>query len=114
MLSRKKRSMNLQCLSTFFYSFGMMIVSNVMTTMLTEFVPKRSSTGVAVNNLLRNTLACVTLIVASPLTNAIGTGWLLTTAAFICWLLGLALIPMKYKADQWKRKMAEKLSKLPL
>ena len=92
----------------------MMIVSNVMTTMLTEFVPKRSSTGVAVNNLIRNTLACVALIVASPLTNAIGTGWLLTIAAFICWLSGLALIPMKQKADKWSREMAEKVPKLSL
>lgn len=105
---------DLQCLSTFFYSLGMMVVSNVMTTMLTEFVPKRSSTGVAVNNLLRNTLACVALIVASPLTDAIGAGWLLTIAAFICWLSALALIPMKQKADQWSREMAEKLPKLSL
>ncbi|OKL55975.1 hypothetical protein UA08_08755 [Talaromyces atroroseus] len=102
------------CLSTFFYGLGMMLVSNVMTTMLTEFVPKRSSTGVAVNNLLRNSLACVALIVADPLINAIGTGWLLTIAAIICWLSGLALIPMKQKADKWSKEMGEKLPKLSL
>lgn len=90
----------IQCLATFFYSFGMMLVSNVMTTMLTEFVPKRSSTGVAVNNLLRNSLACVALVVADPLINAIGVGWLLTMAAFICWLSGLVLIPMRFYADR--------------
>lgn len=78
----------------------MMLVSNVMTTMLTEFVPKRSSTGVAVNNLLRNSLACVALVVADPLINAIGVGWLLTMAAFICWLSGLVLIPMRFYADR--------------
>lgn len=64
----------------------MMLVSNIMTAMLTEFVPKRSSSGVAVNNLLRNTLACVALIAADPLTTAIGTEWLMTMAALICWM----------------------------
>jgi hypothetical protein len=92
----------------------MMLVSNVLTTMLTEFVPKRSSTGVAVNNLLRNSLACVALVVADPLINAMGVGWLLTMAAFICWLSGLVLIPMRFYADRWSKDMAEKLPALSL
>lgn len=92
----------------------MMLASNVMTTMLTEFVPKRSSTGVAVNNLLRNTLACVALVVADPLIKAIGTGWLTTIAAIICWIGSLALVPMIYKADKWSKEMAEKLSKVSI
>ncbi|KAH8690746.1 MFS transporter [Talaromyces proteolyticus] len=102
------------CLATFFYGFGMMLISNVMTTMLTEFVPKRSSTGVAVNNLFRNSLACVALVIADPLSNAIGTGWLLTLTAFICWLSCLVLIPMKYKADKWSKEMAEKIPQLSI
>lgn len=92
----------------------MMLASNVMTTMLTEFVPKRSSTGVAVNNLLRNSLACAAIVVADPLINAIGAGWLMTIAAILCWLSGLVLIPMQYRAEQWSKEMAEKIPKLNL
>ena len=37
-------------IATFLFGIGSMLVFSVATTMLTEFVPKRSASGVAVNN----------------------------------------------------------------
>ncbi|PFH55683.1 hypothetical protein XA68_17828 [Ophiocordyceps unilateralis] len=50
----------------FFFGVASMMVFATSTTMLTEFVRKRSSTGVAVNNFVRNILSCVGTIVAAP------------------------------------------------
>ncbi|OJJ45134.1 hypothetical protein ASPZODRAFT_70724 [Penicilliopsis zonata CBS 506.65] len=83
------------CVATFFYGVGNMLVFGVTTTMLTEFVPSKPSTGVALNNLLRNSLACIACVVAQPLMDAIGNGWLFTGMAVICWLSGLTLVAMK-------------------
>lgn len=87
-----------------------MLISNVTITMLTEFAPKRSSAGVAVNNLLRNTLACVAAIVAEPLMSAIGNGWTFTIASIICGASGLTLILLKLNAEKWRKKMKEGLN----
>ncbi len=41
-------------IANFFFGVGSMLVFGAATTMLTEFMPKRSSSGVAVNNFVRN------------------------------------------------------------
>jgi uncharacterized membrane protein len=79
-------------IGNFFYGFAGMILTNVTMTMLTEFTPKRSTMGVAVNNLLRNSLSCVSAVIAQPLFDAIGTGWSFTAACLFCLLSGIPLI----------------------
>lgn len=82
------------------------MVFSVATTMLTEFMPKRSSAGVAVNNFVRNIFACVGGIVASPLINALGNGWLFTGLAVICALSGLGiLLAMRSWSGKWRKEM---------
>jgi hypothetical protein len=85
------------------------MISNAMTTMLTEFVPKRSSSGVAVTNLLRNSLACGAVVVAEPLMASIGNGWLFTGVSVICWASGIVIIVLKRNAGRWSKVMAEEL-----
>ncbi len=41
------------CIASFFFGLGNMLVFGAVTTMLTEFTPKRSSSGVALNNFVR-------------------------------------------------------------
>jgi len=36
--------------ANFFFGVGSMIIFNIATTMLTEFMPKKASNGVALNN----------------------------------------------------------------
>jgi multidrug resistance protein len=87
-------------IANFFFGIGSMIIFGCVTTMLTEYVPslvgvgfadlndrfmpRRSSSGVAVNNFIRNIFSCVGGIVAQPLIDAIGDGWLFTGLGIIC------------------------------
>ncbi|KAJ5505193.1 Major facilitator superfamily domain general substrate transporter [Penicillium fimorum] len=96
-------------LGNFFYGVGGMILSNVTMTMLTEFTPKNSTIGVAVNNLMRNSLSCVSAIIAQPLFDAIGTGWSFTAVCLFCLLSGIPLILLRIKRDEWSRQMKAKL-----
>lgn len=45
------------CVVNVFFGLGCILVLGAVTTMLTEFTPQRSSSGVALNNFLRSTLA---------------------------------------------------------
>ncbi|KGO76907.1 Major facilitator superfamily domain, general substrate transporter [Penicillium italicum] len=92
-------------IGNFFYGFGGMILTNVTMTMLTEFTPKKSTIGVAVNNLMRNSLSCVSAVIAQPLFDAIGTGWSFTAACLFCLLSGIPLILLRMKREEWSQKM---------
>ncbi|GFF47766.1 MFS transporter, putative [Aspergillus udagawae] len=92
-------------IGNFFYGFAGMILTNVTMTMLTEFTPKRSTMGVAVNNLLRNSLSCVSAVIAQPLFDAIGTGWSFTAACLFCLLSGIPLILLRIKREEWSARM---------
>ena len=43
-------------IANFFYGVGSMLIFAMVTTMLTEFMPQKSSSGVALNNLIRELL----------------------------------------------------------
>ncbi|KAL3436761.1 major facilitator superfamily domain-containing protein [Aspergillus tetrazonus] len=96
---------DLLLIGNFFYGFAGMILTNVTMTMLTEFTPKRSTMGVAVNNLLRNSLSCVSAVIAQPLFDAIGTGWSFTAACLFCLLSGIPLILLRIKREEWSARM---------
>lgn len=79
-----------------------MLIFSMVTTMLTEYMPKKPSHGVAVNNLLRNTLACIATIVADPLIKAIGTGWLFTGLAVLSLIIGAVIILLMSRyGEKW-------------
>ncbi|KAJ4159561.1 uncharacterized protein LMH87_008459 [Akanthomyces muscarius] len=92
-------------IANFFFGFGFMLISSVTMTVMTEFVPGSTTTGVAVTNLVRNTLGCVAAIVADPLIQAIGNGWTFTIAFFICILSGALMIFMKRNWELWRKEM---------
>lgn len=99
-------------IANFFFGIGSMIIFGCVTTMLTEFMPRRSSSGVAVNNFIRNIFSCVGGIVAQPLINAIGNGWLFTALGIICWISAFSVIwAMKRFGPQWRIKMDKALNK---
>ncbi|CUS15275.1 unnamed protein product [Tuber aestivum] len=63
---------------TLIFGFGSMLALGMAMTMLTEFVPGRASSAVAVNNFVRNIFACIGGTLTEPITDAIGSGWLFT------------------------------------
>ena len=78
---------------------------------LTEFLSKRSSSGVAVNNFVRNIFSCVGGVVASPIINAIGNGWLFTILGVVSWISAFAVIwAMRKFGPKWRVEMNKKLS----
>lgn len=74
--------------------------------MLTEFMPKRASNGIAVNNFMRNIFSCVGGIIAAPLIRAIGNGWLCTILGIIALVVGGGVIwAMKKFGERWRVEM---------
>ncbi|EFX03818.1 major facilitator superfamily transporter multidrug resistance [Grosmannia clavigera kw1407] len=99
--------------ANFIFGFGSMLVFGVVTTMLTEFMPRRSSGGIALNNFLRNIFSCVGVIVAQPLIDAMGYGWLCTMVALLSWVIGNACIwALRRYSQKWRVEMDAKLNKL--
>ncbi|TDZ26648.1 MFS transporter OpS2 [Colletotrichum orbiculare MAFF 240422] len=100
------------CISLFTFGASSMLVFGAATTMLTEFMPKRSSGGVAVNNFVRNIFSCVGAVAAEPVINAIGNGWLFTILGIFTWVTGyMCVFVLRKKAPAWRKSMDEALSK---
>jgi hypothetical protein len=79
--------------------------------MLTEFMPKRSSSGVAVNNFIRNIFSSAFTVAAQPLLDALGNGWVFTILGLITWVAGYAcILSIKRFGSEWRKSMDEKLN----
>ncbi|RDA91332.1 hypothetical protein CP533_1581 [Ophiocordyceps camponoti-saundersi (nom. inval.)] len=95
----------------FLFGLASMMVFATSTTMLTEFVQKRSSAGVAVNNFVRNILSCVGTVVAAPWLDAIGPGYVFTAVALFCLVAGLVgMWVLCRNSRRWRRQMDEALN----
>lgn len=80
--------------------------------MLTEFMPKRSSSGVALNNFVRNMFSCAGAVAAQPVISAIGHGWLFTILGIFTWVTGyLCVWVLKKKAPVWRISMEKALNR---
>lgn len=94
----------------FFFGVGSMLIFAAVTTMLTEFMPKKASNGVALNNFVRNIFSCIGAAVTEPLMTAIGNGWLFTGFGVIALVAGLFSIwIMKKYGDKWRIEMDRKM-----
>ncbi|KAI3144437.1 hypothetical protein CBS147325_5197 [Penicillium roqueforti] len=78
------------CVASICFGLGMMLVMGTVQTALTEFTPKKASSGVAVANFVRNILACTRAVVTQPMLNAIGNGWMCTMIAPIAFFRSIA------------------------
>src|SRR5436190_8198850 len=96
---------NLQMIADFFFGFGSMIIFSMSTTMLTEFMPQKSSTGVAVNNFMRNIFSCVGGVVAAPVIHSIGNGWVFTIVGLACLASGSVIWIMRRFGSRWRESM---------
>lgn len=96
-------------IANFFFGIGSMLIFAMATTMLTEFMPQKSSNGVAVNNFVRNIFSCVGSIVAAPIINAIGNGWLFTILAVWTFASCLSIWAMKHFGPRWRETMDREL-----
>ena len=96
-------------IANFFFGVGSMLIFAMATTMLTEFMPKKASSGVAVNNFVRNIFSCVGAVVAQPLIAAIGNGWLFTGVGVIATGSSVVVWAMRRFGPQWRERMDREL-----
>lgn len=93
-------------MANFFFGLGSMLVFGVTTTMLTEFMPRRSSSGVAVNNFVRNIFSCVGSVIAQPLLDVMGNGWLCTMVGLFALVTGNAAVwALRRYGPRWREEM---------
>ncbi|KAL1866648.1 hypothetical protein Plec18167_008980 [Paecilomyces lecythidis] len=97
-------------IANFFFGIGSMLIFSMATTMLTEFMPKKSSSGVALNNFMRNIFSCVGSVVAAPIINAIGNGWLFTILGLAAIASSSSLLVMRIYGARWRQKMDSHLN----
>ncbi|KAL4808427.1 major facilitator superfamily domain-containing protein [Aspergillus unguis] len=94
-------------IANFFFGVGSMLIFSMVTTMLTEQMPKRASEGVALNNFTRNIFSCVGSFVTAPIIDGIGNGWLFTILGIVAFLSSGVIIIMKVFGSRWKEQMNE-------
>ncbi|KAL1999393.1 hypothetical protein VTN02DRAFT_4584 [Thermoascus thermophilus] len=92
-------------IANFFFGVGSMLIFSMATTMLTEFMPKKSSTGVALNNFVRNIFSCVGSIVAAPIIDAIGNGWIFTILGLVAIASSSVVLAMRIYGARWRVSM---------
>ncbi|KAK5112728.1 hypothetical protein LTR62_003826 [Meristemomyces frigidus] len=97
-------------IANFFFGVGSMLIFAMATTMLTEFLPRKASNGVALNNFCRNIFSCVGTVVASPLIDAIGNGATFTIIGGVALVSGILTIwAMKRFGPRWRVGMDERI-----
>lgn len=95
----------MQMIANFFFGIGSMLIFSMATTMLTEFMPKKASAGVALNNFMRNIFSCVGSLVTAPIIDAIGNGWLFTILGLVAFASSAVLFIMKVFGPRWRKSM---------
>lgn len=96
--------------ANFFFGIGSMLIFALVTTMLTEFMPRKASNGIALNNFVRNIFSCVGTVVTEPLIVAIGNGWLFLGLGVISIISGaLTIWSMKTYGPHWRKSMETRI-----
>ncbi|KAJ5476583.1 Major facilitator superfamily domaingeneral substrate transporter [Penicillium sp. IBT 31633x] len=92
-------------IANFFFGVGSMLIFSMVTTMLTEFMPKKSSEGVALNNFMRNIFSCVGSLVTAPIISGIGNGWLFTIIGLVSFASSAVIFLMRVNGPKWRKSM---------
>ncbi|KAH7383975.1 major facilitator superfamily domain-containing protein [Pyrenochaeta sp. MPI-SDFR-AT-0127] len=97
-------------IANFFFGIGSMLIFALISTMLTEFMPHRAASAIALNNFMRNIFSFTGAMVAEPLLNKIGNGWLMTILGIWSVVTGCAaLFAMGRWGEKWRVSMVEVL-----
>lgn len=86
-----------------------MLIFGMATTMLTEFMPKKASNGVALNNFVRNIFSFTGTLAAEPAIKGIGNGWLFTILGIVAACSCLVIPAMKRWGPKWRVTMEREM-----
>ena len=96
--------------ANFFFGVGSMLIFALVNTMLTEFMPKRAASGIALNNFVRNIFSFTGAVVADPAIKGVGNGWLMTILGVWSLVTGCAALwAMRRWGGRWSGRMVEAL-----
>ena len=95
----------------FLFGASSMIMFGLVTTMVTELLPHKPASGVALNSMGRNLFACVGFAIAQPLVDVMGNGWLFTAAGIVMLVTGWAAVEgLRRYGASWRERMSERVS----
>ena len=77
--------------------------------MVTEYVPRRSASMVALNSFGRNIFAAVGGATTQPLLSALGSGWVYTGVSLIFAANALAIFTIRKKGRKWRQHIDNKM-----
>lgn len=86
-----------------------MIIFGMATTMLTEFMPRKASAGVAANNFVRNIASSLCAFATEPLLRTIGNGWLFTIVGIVAMASSAVVWAMRKFGPRWRVAMSRAL-----
>ena len=86
-----------------------MMIYGIVTTMLTEYIPRQSASLVAVNSLGCNMVMAMSTVVAQPLISRIGNGYSFTILACFVAMSLIAVVIMRRFGPKWRDNMNEKI-----
>lgn len=99
--------------ANFFFGIGSMLIFAMATTMLTEFMPRKASNGVALNNFVRNIFSCAGSAATEPIIRAIGNGPLFSGLGVISVIAGsLSIWAMRRYGDHWRITMDRNIERV--
>lgn len=95
--------------ANFVFGLSTMLIFSLAVTMLTEFIPRKPSSGVAVANFLRNIFSCASILLGDPLLRIEGDGWMFTGLAILA-SSGIGVVWwMRNKGAIWREQNMDKL-----
>lgn len=89
-------------IAMFLFGISSMIIFGTVNTYLVDALPGKASAGIALNNLVRMTMAAIGAFIALPLENAMGFGWLYTMLAILAALASFSAFAIKIWGAKWR------------
>lgn len=89
-------------IGTALFGYATMMTIGPNMTYLVDSLPGRGATGVAVNNLVRQTLATIAVFVVNPTVKALGVGPMFSMCAGIVVLWSGVLLILKRRGKYWR------------
>ena len=86
----------------FFIGFGTGLIFSLVSTMVTEYIPHRSASMIALNSLGRNLFAIGGGSVAQPLLSALDSGWVYTGLGVIFAASAFIVLTIRKNGQKWR------------
>ena len=88
---------------------GTGLIFSLVSTMMTEYIPNRSASMIALISLGRNVLATVGGAITQPLISTIGNGWLYTGVSILFMANALLLVLLRKNGQKWREDIDGKI-----